>query len=281
MKYILFLILIIGFKTYNFSQCVDPSLIDSSAICFEIYDPVCGCNDVTYSNACYAVNFGGVTSWTPGECSGSEIIFADSCTDLVGINFGECNMIIGYGLINGICSTISGCGTIVGNIDYAPALNSSIEACQANCMEFDLAPPCSDLSKVDLGICQMALGIGILNGQCSMISGCSNISGMVDYSDALYANMEECNNCLLSVFSDDQAEFLVFPNPAVDYLTVKTKNSLGNIKVRVFDILNREVYVGDFLEQEIKINLSDFVKGTYILQLAQNNKTSTKYFIKN
>ena len=281
MKYILFLILIIGLKTYNFSQCVDPSLIDSSAICFEIYDPVCGCNDVTYSNACYAVNFGGVTSWTPGECSGSEIIFADSCADLVGINFGECNMIIGYGLINGICSTISGCGTIVGNIDYAPALNSSIEACQANCMEFDLAPPCSDLSKVDFGICQMALGIGILNGQCSMISGCSNISGMVDYSDALYANMEECNNCLLSVFSDDQAEFLVFPNPAVDYLTVKTKNSLGNIKVRVFDILNREVYVGDFLEQEIKINLSDFVKGTYILQLEQNNKTSTKYFIKN
>lgn len=35
--------------------------------CFQVYDPVCGCNDVTYGNECEA-NAAGVPSFSPGEC---------------------------------------------------------------------------------------------------------------------------------------------------------------------------------------------------------------------
>jgi hypothetical protein len=56
------------------TPCVDPALIDSTAVCPGIFAPVCGCNGVTYNNDCEAQNLGGVTSWTEGACSTSSMV---------------------------------------------------------------------------------------------------------------------------------------------------------------------------------------------------------------
>ena len=64
-------------------DCIDPSLINPDAICFFIYDPVCGCDNVTYSNSCYAEN-SGVLSWVNGECSSATVF---GCTDETATNF--------------------------------------------------------------------------------------------------------------------------------------------------------------------------------------------------
>ena len=41
---------------------------DPNTVCIEIFEPVCGCNGVTYSNSCHA-SAGGVLEWTDGECN--------------------------------------------------------------------------------------------------------------------------------------------------------------------------------------------------------------------
>ena len=51
-------------------DCINKSKI-STKPCTKEYDPVCGCNNVTYGNKCMAKN-AGVTSWKQGECKKSN-----------------------------------------------------------------------------------------------------------------------------------------------------------------------------------------------------------------
>lgn len=64
---VLLCILCFSCKPMEQEVCIDPSKINTDAVCTMQYDPVCGCDNKTYGNACVANN-AGVTSFTKGAC---------------------------------------------------------------------------------------------------------------------------------------------------------------------------------------------------------------------
>ncbi len=187
------ILLLAVFAVPVFAQepCIDPDLINDDAICLGVFDPVCGCDNVTYQNDCYAVNYGGVTSWTPGECS------ANTCFDLGDIDFGLCDMALGVALLYGQCMFISGCGYTVDSVDYSPYFFDSMEncaACQNNndCFvadQVDLTHDCGDIIMPVCGCdgatyenpCSAYNHGGVtswINGVCVEIDECTDVASV-------------------------------------------------------------------------------------------------------
>jgi hypothetical protein len=250
----------------SITSCINPSLIDSTAICPTIFEPVCGCDSVTYSNSCVAENYAGVTTWTPGPCSAQNQM-ADSCSNLAGINFGLCDQFLGYGIINGICSPISGCGTVVGNIDYSTALVESLESCQIGCENISEAPACSDLSNVDFGACAMPLGYGLIDNQCQMISGCSTISGTIDYASSLYSTADSCQLCLSGGIELIKNFVKVYPTVMDTYLVIEMEKKSPNSSYQIINSVGKIILFGSIDASLNEISVDRLLPGMYILTI--------------
>ena len=52
----------------NPNNCVDETLIDLESVCSEEFQPVCGCDGITYNNSCEAFNWYGVIAYSEGSC---------------------------------------------------------------------------------------------------------------------------------------------------------------------------------------------------------------------
>jgi len=70
------------------------------------------------------------------DCEGNTIEVAPPCTDLEGIDFGLCEAVMGVGVVQGKCVTISGClDFIVKGVDYSEAIFPTVEICEQTCNE--------------------------------------------------------------------------------------------------------------------------------------------------
>lgn len=55
------------------TNCIDSSLMDPSICCIDTYDPVCGCDSITYQNWCVATFYYGIDSYYQGACVTNNI----------------------------------------------------------------------------------------------------------------------------------------------------------------------------------------------------------------
>jgi hypothetical protein len=65
--YFLFLLMLYACPKVE-EDCLSNATQATSLVCIELYEPVCGCNKITYSNACVAESWG-INQFSQGACT--------------------------------------------------------------------------------------------------------------------------------------------------------------------------------------------------------------------
>ena len=173
---------------------------------------------------CEAIN---VTSIAiSDDCQIPVDCFADPCEVSECISYPDAECVANY---------CEGCWT-----DYY--LNGELITC-------DLTMDCVDLTGIDFGPCDMALGIGWINDNCEYISGCDWVADSVNYTAAFFNSMDNCiEACFIA--SNDEINQLPhafnlynnYPNPFNPVTTLRydlPEDALVNITI--YDIMGRIV----------------------------------------
>jgi len=81
---------------------------------------------------------------------------------------------------------------------------------------------------------------------------------------------------LLESLTDDEIEFLAYPNPAKDILNIKFEDD-GYFEISLFNIVGSlEVYYQSFEQQSHILDISNLNVGMYLLQISDGSDVKTK-----
>ena len=95
-------------------------------------------------------------------------------------------------------------------------------------------------------------------------------AGVVDFHSVIFS--AALSN---DIITKDDAQLSIYPNPVVDFLTVKASSKVESVKV--YNVTGQEV----ISSTEATVNTASLPKGIYIVKIAQENGAiSTKRFIK-
>jgi len=109
-----------------------------------------------------------------------------TCEDVSSISFGMCRMHLGYGVINGTCQGIGGCGS--DEYTFFDEVEDCIDSCKPEKARIEVKPTCEDVDSISFGKCRMHLGYGVINGTCQGIGGC----GSDEYT--FFDEVDDCND---------------------------------------------------------------------------------------
>ena len=78
--------------------------------------------------------------------------------------------------------------------NYCGSCHADFYDLEGNLVDCYLNDDCIDLSGLFFGWCDMYLGVGYADGSCQYMSGCDWTLDGVDYSDAFFESIEECED---------------------------------------------------------------------------------------
>ena len=87
-------------------------------------------------------------------------------------------------------------------------------------------------------------------------------------------------NVGVSDFSAKGYEINVYPNPAQNELNVKGLETSGEGELNIYDIAGRKVYITSLTATDLKIQISDFKPGIYILNVNSEHQKMFLRFVK-
>jgi hypothetical protein len=94
-------------------------------------------------------------------------------------------------------------------------------------------------------------------------------------------NFEEIYDLLYAENQSKTNEFSIFPNPLKDIMNFNFPIGVDEVEVSIFNLLGKNVFVGQIKRMNPTVNISYLSKGLYMLQMKYGNEIKTIKVLKN
>ena len=289
------------------SSCVDSSLIDLTAICTMIWDPVCGCDSITYSNDCHALNFGGVTSWTQGPCIPTTSCDVEISGDSIICTWGTPQVLTASPANGGSAPFTYLWSNGQSNSPILTIVNPGTYCVTQTDVNGCIDTACITVTVQDIQIYSAPSPPIICLGDSIVLEidtiGLSNIiwvpntlitppvHRIVDFPMFTTTYVVEAvdsagcdrrgeieviiDSCITGIMHIMSNQVLIYPNPAKGNLTISMPK-FEIFDLRIYDIMGRLVLSEDKISQSFIISGNTLSKGSYILHLSHAKGIITK-----
>jgi len=115
----------------------------------------------------------------------------------------------------------------------------------------------------------------------------------IDVDDKIYSTInwtsidtqtffsEDCALALSNTKETIQSDFLIYPNPVNEILTIDFSNAISSeVTIKIYDLLGKLILEEEINNQKNLINVSKLQSGNYFLKIEKDNTTTGKMIVK-